>query len=156
MKIMVINGPNLNLLGIREKEIYGAKDFNQVIDYIKEEGKELGLEINCFQSNIEGEIINFIHNAYFEKYDGIIINPGAYTHYSIAIYDALKGVEIPTVEVHLSNIHKREEFRHKSVTAPACIGQISGFGEYGYIMAMNALKIILNLNKIKKNKIYLN
>ena len=137
MKIMVINGPNLNLLGIREKEIYGAKDFNQVIDYIKEEGKELGLEVNCFQSNIEGEIINFIHNAYFEKYDGIIINPGAYTHYSIAIYDALKGVEIPTVEVHLSNIHKREEFRHKSVTAPACIGQISGFG---YIMAMNALK----------------
>lgn len=140
MKIMVINGPNLNLLGIREKEIYGAKDFNQVIDYIKEEGKELGLEVNCFHSNIEGEIINFIHNAYFEKYDGIIINPGAYTHYSIAIYDALKGVEIPTVEVHLSNIHKREEFRHKSVTAPACIGQISGFGEYGYIMAMNALK----------------
>lgn len=140
MKIMVINGPNLNLLGIREKEIYGAKDFNQVIDYIKEEGKELGLEVNCFQSNIEGEIINFIHNAYFEKYDGIIINPGAYTHYSIAIYDALKGVEIPTVEVHLSNIHKREEFRHKSVTAPACIGQISGFGEYGYIMAMNSLK----------------
>ena len=113
MKIMVINGPNLNLMGIREKEIYGAKDFNQVIDYIKEEGKELGLEINCFQSNIEGEIINFIHNAYFEKYDGIIINPGAYTHYSIAIYDALKGVEIPTVEVHLSNIHKREEFRQK-------------------------------------------
>ena len=140
MKIMVINGPNLNLLGVREKEIYGAKDFNQVIDYIKEEGKALGLEINCFQSNIEGKIINFIHNAYFEKYDGIIINPGAYTHYSIAIYDALKGVEIPTVEVHLSNIHKREEFRHKSVTAPACIGQISGFGEYGYIMAMNSLK----------------
>ena len=144
MKIMVINGPNLNLLGIREKEIYGAKDFNQVIDYIKEEGKELGFEVNCFHSNIEGEIINFIHNAYFEKYDGIIINPGAYTHYSIAIYDALKGVEIPTVEVHLSNIHKREEFRHKSVTAPACIGQISGFGEYGYIMAKNSLK-----NKIK-------
>ena len=85
MKIMVINGPNLNLLGIREKEIYGAKDFNQVIDYIKEEGKELGLEVNCLQSNIEGEIINFIHNAYFEKYDGIIINPGAYTHYSLSL-----------------------------------------------------------------------
>lgn len=137
---MVINGPNLNLLGVREKNIYGTKDFNEVINYIKEEGKNLGLDISCFQSNIEGEIINFIHNAYFEKYDGIIINPGAYTHYSIAIYDALKGVEIPTVEVHLSNIHKREEFRHKSVTAPACIGQISGFGEYGYAMAMNALK----------------
>ncbi len=139
MKIMVINGPNLNLLGIREKNIYGAKDFNYIINYIEEEGRKLGLEIDCFQSNIEGEIINFIHKAYFEKYDGIIINPGAYTHYSIAIYDALKGVEIPTVEVHLSNIHKREEFRHKSVTAAACIGQISGFGEYGYIMGLNAL-----------------
>lgn len=139
MKIMVINGPNLNLLGIREKNIYGAKDFNQVVNYIKEEGIRLGLEVECFQSNIEGEIINFIHSAYFGKYDGIVINPGAYTHYSIAIYDALKSVEIPTVEVHLSNIYKREEFRHKSVTAPACIGQISGFGEYGYTMALNAL-----------------
>lgn len=139
MKIMVINGPNLNLLGIREKNIYGAKDFNEVVNYIKEEGIRLGLEVECFQSNIEGEIINFIHSAYFGKYDGIVINPGAYTHYSIAIYDALKSVEIPTVEVHLSNIYKREEFRHKSVTAPACIGQISGFGEYGYTMALNAL-----------------
>lgn len=140
MKIMVINGPNLNLLGVREKDIYGLKGLDKITHYIKEEGRKLDLDIECFQSNIEGEIINFIHNAYFENYDGIIINPGAYTHYSIAIYDALKGVNIPTVEVHLSNIYKREEFRHKSVTAKACIGQISGFGEYGYILAINALK----------------
>lgn len=139
MKIMLINGPNLNLLGVREKNIYGSRDFNDVIKYIEEEGKNLGCNIISKQSNIEGEIINFIHSAYYEKFDGIIINPGAYTHYSIAIYDALKGVDIPTVEVHLSNIHKREEFRHKSVTAPACIGQISGFGDFGYILAIKAL-----------------
>lgn len=140
MKLMVINGPNLNLLGIREKHIYGNRDFNEVVEYIKHEGQQAGHELTCVQSNIEGEIINFIHSAYFEKYDGIIINPGAYTHYSIAIYDALKGVDLPCVEVHLSNIHKREEFRHKSVTAPACIGQICGFGEYGYILAIRALE----------------
>lgn len=140
MKIMIINGPNLNLLGVREKDIYGLKGLDQITYYIKEEGRKLDLDIECFQSNIEGEIINFVHNAYFENYDGIIINPGAYTHYSIAIYDALIGVNIPTIEVHLSNIYKREEFRHKSVTAKACIGQISGFGEYGYILAINALK----------------
>ncbi|MGL5820851.1 MAG: type II 3-dehydroquinate dehydratase [Sarcina sp.] len=140
MKIKLINGPNLNLLGIREKNIYGKKDFNDIVNEVVLEGEKLGHEIVSFQSNIEGEIINEIHNAYFDKYDGIIINPGAYTHYSIAIYDALKGVDIPTVEVHLSNIHKREEFRHKSVTAPACIGQICGFGDYGYILGINALE----------------
>ena len=140
MKIKLINGPNLNLLGIREKNIYGSRDFNDVVKTIIEEGEGLGHEIISFQSNIEGEIINEIHSAYFDGFDGIIINPAAYTHYSIAIYDALKGVEIPTVEVHLSNIHKREEFRHKSVTAPACIGQICGFGEFGYIMGIRALE----------------
>lgn len=140
MRIKLINGPNLNLLGIREKQIYGSKDFNDVISMIKEESKKLGHEIVDFQSNIEGEIINEIHSAYFDKFDGIIINPGAYTHYSIAIYDALKGIDIPTVEVHLSNIHKREEFRHKSVTAPACIGQICGFGDFGYILGIKALE----------------
>ncbi|MGL5634106.1 MAG: type II 3-dehydroquinate dehydratase [Sarcina sp.] len=140
MKIKLINGPNLNLLGIREKNIYGKKDFNDIVNEVVLEGKKLGHEIVSFQSNIEGEIINEIHNAYFDKYDGIIINPGAYTHYSIAIYDALKGVDIPTVEVHLSNIHKREEFRHKSVIAPACIGQICGFGDYGYILGIKALE----------------
>lgn len=140
MRIKLINGPNLNLLGIREKQIYGSKDFNDVISMIKEESKKLGHEIVDFQSNIEGEIINEIHSAYFDKFDGIIINPGAYTHYSIAIYDALKGIDIPTVEVHLSNIHKREEFRHRSVTAPACIGQICGFGDFGYILGIKALE----------------
>lgn len=140
MKIKLINGPNLNLLGIREKDIYGKKNFDDIISNIIEEGKKLSHEIVAFQSNIEGEIINEIHSAYFDGFDGIIINPGAFTHYSIAIYDALKGVEIPTVEVHLSNIYKREEFRHKSVTAPACIGQISGFGDFGYILGIRALE----------------
>ena len=140
MKIKLINGPNLNLLGIREKDIYGKKNFDDIISNIIEEGKKLSHEIVAFQSNIEGEIINEIHSAYFDGFDGIIINPGAFTHYSIAIYDALKGVEIPTVEVHLSNIYKREEFRHKSVIAPACIGQISGFGDFGYILGIRALE----------------
>lgn len=139
MKIMIINGPNLNMLGVREKKIYGTRNYEDVCNYVKEEGKKRNHEILMVQSNSEGEIIDFIQKAYFEKYEGIIINPGAYTHYSYAIHDALKGFDIPAVEVHLSNIHTREEFRRKSVTAPACIGQIAGFGEYGYIMAMDAL-----------------
>ena len=139
MKIMVINGPNLNMLGVREKEVYGTKDFKEVIKYVKEEGEKRNLDITFFQSNIEGEIINAIQRAYFENFDGIIINPGAYTHYSYAIHDSLKWASIRTVEVHLSNIHSREEFRKTSVTAPACIGQISGFGELGYVLAMEAL-----------------
>jgi 3-dehydroquinate dehydratase-2 len=138
MKILVINGPNINFLGIREKTIYGSKDYTALCEYIKEEAKKLRVEVAIVQSNIEGEIINFIQDAY-EKYDGIVINPGAYTHYSYAIFDALQSVSINTVEVHISNVHKREEFRHKSVTAPACVGQICGFGFYGYIMAMMAL-----------------
>ena len=139
MKIMIINGPNLNMLGVREKNIYGTRNYEDVCNYVKEEGKKRNHEILMVQSNSEGEIIDFIQKAYFEKYEGIIINPGAYTHYSYAIHDALKGFDIPAVEVHLSNIHTREEFRRKSVTAPACIGQIAGFGEYGYIMAMDEL-----------------
>lgn len=139
MKLMVINGPNLNMLGVREKNIYGTKNFNDICEYIKLEGEKRGNEMTLVQSNIEGEIINFLQTAYYEKYDGIIINPGAFTHYSYALHDAIKGIEIPTVEVHISNIHTREEFRHKSVTAPACVGQICGFGEFGYIMAIEAL-----------------
>ncbi|MDY4077482.1 MAG: type II 3-dehydroquinate dehydratase [Clostridium sp.] len=139
MKIMIINGPNLNMLGVREKNIYGTRNYEDVCNYVKEEGKKRNHEILMVQSNSEGEIIDFIQKAYFENYEGIIINPGAYTHYSYAIHDALKGFDIPAVEVHLSNIHTREEFRRKSVTAPACVGQIAGFGEYGYIMAMDAL-----------------
>lgn len=139
MKIMIINGPNLNMLGVREKNIYGTRNYEDVCNYVKEQGKKRNHEILILQSNSEGEIIDFIQKAYFENYEGIIINPGAYTHYSYAIHDALKGFDIPAVEVHLSNIHTREEFRRKSVTAPACVGQIAGFGEYGYIMAMDAL-----------------
>ncbi|QXM05613.1 type II 3-dehydroquinate dehydratase [Crassaminicella indica] len=138
MKILIINGPNINFLGIREKHIYGAVAYEEMCIYLYEKGKELGLKVDIVQSNIEGEIINYIQNAY-KKYDGIIINPAAYTHYSIAIYDALKAVGIPTVEVHISNIHNREEYRKKSVTAAACIGQICGFGMYGYVLAMMAL-----------------
>lgn len=142
MKIVVINGPNINFLGIREKNIYGTGDYNNLCEFIKTEASKLNVEVEILQSNIEGELINFIQNAY-GKTDGIIINPGAYTHYSIAIYDALKSVDIKSVEVHLSNIYKREEFRKKSVTAQACIGQISGFGFYSYKLALDAL---ININ----------
>ena len=141
MKIMLINGPNLNMLGIREKGIYGARSYEEICNFVKEEAENRGHEITLFQSNCEGEIIDELQKAYYEKYEGIIINPGAYTHYSYAIHDAIRGIDIPTVEVHLSNIHTREEFRHKSVTAPACIGQMCGFGENGYILAINALEM---------------
>lgn len=139
MKIKVINGPNINFLGIREKDIYGENDYKSLCEFIKKQAKELDIKVEIFQSNIEGEIINEIQSSY-KDFDGIVINPGAYTHYSIAIYDALISVNIKTVEVHLSNIYAREEFRHKSVTAPACIGQISGFGFLGYKFALEALK----------------
>lgn len=139
MRVMVINGPNLNMVGVREKGIYGTRSFEDICNYIKDEAKKRNIEIELYQSNIEGEIINQIHKCYYDGFDGIIINPGAYTHYSYAIHDAIKSVNINTVEVHLSNIHAREEFRHKSVTAPACIGQICGFGENGYILALDAL-----------------
>lgn len=137
MKILIINGPNINFLGIREKHIYGGKNYKEMCDYLHEKAEELSIDIDIVQSNIEGEIVNFIQGAY-KKYDGIIINPAAYTHYSIAIYDALKAVDIKTVEVHISNIHAREEYRKKSVTAPACVGQICGMGIYGYELAMKA------------------
>ena len=139
MKILVINGPNINMLGIREKNIYGTMNYNSLCDTLNEKAKEFKIELDIFQSNTEGMIIDTIQEAY-EKYDGIIINPGAYTHYSIAIYDALKSVNIPTVEVHISNVNAREEFRKTSVTAPACIGQISGFGIDSYVLALTGLK----------------
>lgn len=146
MRVMVINGPNLNMVGVREKGIYGTRGFEDICSYIKDEAKKRNIEVELYQSNIEGEIINQIHKCYYEKFDGIIINPGAYTHYSYAIHDAIKSVNIDTVEVHLSNIHAREEFRHKSVTAPACVGQICGFGEKGYILALDALKELIVKN----------
>lgn len=136
MKIMVLNGPNLNMLGIREPEIYGNRTYSDLEAYIEDYAESKNIEVTVLQSNGEGELIDFIHHA-LGNYDGIIINPGAYTHYSYAIHDALASVSIPAVEVHLSNINKREDFRHQSVTAPACVGQISGFGFRGYLLAID-------------------
>ena len=138
MKVLIINGPNLNFLGIRETGVYGNTSYEEISSYLYKEAKKLQIHIDIVQSNIEGELINFLQGAY-DKYDGIIINAGAYTHYSIALFDSIKSVSINTIEVHLSNIYAREEFRRKSVTAPACNGQICGFGKYGYVMALNAL-----------------
>lgn len=138
MKIMMLNGPNINFLGIREKEVYGSQNYEEMCQYIKRNIKK-EIELEIYQSNIEGELINLIQKAYFDKFDGIVINPGAYTHTSIALYDAIKSVSIPTIEVHISNVHKREEFRHKSFTAAACIGQICGLGSDGYILAIEFL-----------------
>ncbi len=135
MKIMLLQGPNLNFLGIREKGVYGVKTYDDICRELKEYAFLKGVELDCFQSNSEGGIIDCIQKCHTEKYDGVIINPGAYTHYSYAIRDAISSTSVPFVEVHLSNIHSREEFRHKSVTAPVCKGQICGFGEFGYKMA---------------------
>ncbi len=138
MKLLIINGPNLNLLGTREPGIYGNVDYEGLCKIVKEEAEKLQIEVDFYQSNVEGELINAIHSAK-GSVDGIVINPGAYTHYSYAILDALSAVQIPTVEVHISNVHKREPFRHTSVTAPACVGQITGLGIYGYVAAMRFL-----------------
>ena len=138
LKIMVINGPNLNMLGVREPQVYGNQSYVDLENYIEEYCEEKGIEVTVLQSNGEGELIDFIHHAN-GNFDGIVINPGAYTHYSYAIRDALSSVSVPAVEVHISNIHKREEFRHISVTAPACIGQITGLGFRGYLLAVDYL-----------------
>ncbi|BFT71296.1 MULTISPECIES: type II 3-dehydroquinate dehydratase [Paenibacillus] len=137
-KVLVINGPNLNMLGIREPGVYGTVSLPVIIQGLTELAEVLSVEIESFQSNHEGDIIDKIHEAFGTK-DGILINPGAFTHYSYAIRDALSSVQLPTVEVHLSNIHKREEFRHHSVTAPVVIGQISGFGVQSYELGLRAL-----------------
>ena len=135
MKILIINGVNLNMLGSREPNIYGKTDYASLAAELVKFGEELGVTVDVVQSNIEGELVNFIHSAQ-DKYHGIIINPGAFTHYSIALLDALKSVDTPAVEVHISNIHAREEFRHNSVTASACVGQICGFGSASYKLAI--------------------
>lgn len=138
MKIMVINGPNLNMLGIREKNIYGTFTYDDLCKYIETypNYKEKDIDFTFLQTNHEGEIVDYIHKAYTEKYDGIVLNAGAYTHTSVAIHDAIKAVSIPTVEVHISNIHAREEFRKVCMTSPACVGQITGLGKLGYVLAV--------------------
>lgn len=137
-KYLVINGPNLNMLGVREPGIYGEDNYDTLCAMINEKAAQLGVQVEIFQSNHEGAIIDKLQAAY-GNVDGIVINPGALTHYSYALHDALKSANIPAVEVHISNIHKREEFRHKSVTAPACIGQICGLGLFGYLLALEAV-----------------
>lgn len=137
MKLLVINGPNLNFLGIREKGIYGTQDYQYLLDLIQKKAAECGCEIDCFQSNHEGAIIDRIQEAYFDKTEGIVINPGAYTHYSYAIRDALASITVPKVEIHISDITKREEFRKISVTKDACDHQIYGHGLDGYLEAID-------------------
>ncbi len=136
-KLLVINGPNINFLGIREKSVYGTQDYQYLLDLIKKKGEETGSSITVFQSNHEGAIIDRIQEAYFDGTEGIVINPGAYTHYSYAIRDALASITVPKVEIHISDITKREEFRKTSVTAPVCDRQIYGKGLDGYVEAID-------------------
>lgn len=146
MKVLVLNGPNINLLGIREKHIYGLTGYEELCKAIHAEAMALGIEVEVYQSNVEGELVGMIQGA-LGRFDGILINPAAYTHTSIALLDALKAVALPAVEVHLSNIHAREEFRHKSYTAPACIGQICGFGLESYKLGLRALHGCIHTDK---------
>jgi len=143
MKIVVIQGPNLNMLGIREKNIYGPMKLEDIHAQMKSFADQNKIEIEFFQSNLEGEIVDRIQECMGDA-DGIIINPAAYTHTSIAIRDAVSAVQLPTLEVHLSNIHQREEFRHKSLIAPVCAGQILGMGPFGYHLAMVGMTQILS------------
>lgn len=137
MRILVINGPNLNFLGIREKSVYGAQDYDYLLQMIAKKGQETDSTIEVFQSNHEGAIIDRIQDAYFDGTEGIVINPGAFTHYSYAIRDALASITVPKVEIHISDITKREEFRKVSVTAPVCDKQIYGQGLDGYLQAID-------------------
>ncbi|MDF1617020.1 type II 3-dehydroquinate dehydratase [Petrocella sp. FN5] len=140
MKVLVINGPNLNFLGIRNKDIYGHEDYKSLQEMIMTYGFKEQVETECYQSNHEGAIIDRLQKAYYDRVEGIVINPGAYTHYSYAIRDAISSIQIPTVEVHISNIHEREAFRHVSVTKDVCVHQIVGKGLDGYLEAISFLK----------------
>ena len=135
-RILVLNGPNLNLLGTREPEVYGTTTLDDINEMLRNRAAQLGVEISFLQSNIEGELVTAIQNAR-EHYDFILLNPGAFTHYSIAIRDAISAIDVPVIELHLSNVHAREEFRHKSVLAPVVMGQVLGFGVDSYLAALD-------------------
>jgi 3-dehydroquinate dehydratase-2 len=137
MKILFLNGPNLNLLGQREPELYGRTTLADIEARVRERAAKLGASVEFYQSNLEGELVAWIQQAK-GKFDAIVLNAAAYTHTSIALRDAISAVEIPTIEIHLSNIHAREEFRHKSLIAPVCRGQITGFGANSYVLAVEA------------------
>ena len=150
MKIVVVQGPNLNMLGHREQGIYGAMKLEEIHSQMEAVAKQNGFEIEFFQSNLEGEIVDRIQECLGDA-DGIIINPAAYTHTSIAIRDAISAVALPAIEVHISNIYRREEFRQKSMTAPVCTGQISGFGPFGYHLAMiSMMQMLGEIDAIRK------
>ena len=141
-KILVLHGPNINLTGIREPGTYGKDTLETINEEIRDCVHSLGMECDIFQSNHEGALIDKIHEA-LEGYDGIVINAGAYTHYSYTLRDAISSVKKPCVEVHMSNVHAREEFRHKSVIGPVCAGVIAGFGKHSYLLAVDAVKSII-------------
>src|SRR5215475_11426654 len=138
-RLLVLHGPNLNLLGTREPEVYGAVSLPDVDRALREHGRRRGVIIDCRQSNLEGELVTWLQGAEREGYGGVVFNPGAFTHYSIALRDAVAGIRVPVVEVHLSNIHGREEFRRHSVIAAVSRGQISGFGAQSYLLGLDAL-----------------
>ena len=139
MKILVLNGPNLNMLGIREPDIYGASTYDDLVNLITSHCQSKGIEVKCLQSNHEGDLVDYIQQAYFDKADGIVINPGAYTHTSVALLDALKAVQIPAVEVHISKVNEREAFRQISYVSYYCSKTITGKGFDGYIEAIDFL-----------------
>ena len=143
MKILVLNGPNLNLVGQREPGVYGTESYASICEAIRTRAETLGMQADCDQTNCEGGLIDRLHAAR-GVYDGIVLNAGAYTHYSYAIRDAIAAIQLPVVEVHMSNIHAREEFRHTSVIAPVCRGQIAGFGADSYMLALQAMQGILS------------
>jgi 3-dehydroquinate dehydratase II len=149
VKILILHGANLNMLGKREPEIYGTLSLSQINDLLLADAKELAVELSIFQSNHEGNLIEAIHAAW-QVQDGIVINPGGFTHTSVVLRDAIAAVNIPTVEVHLSNIHQREEFRHFSYIAPLAIGQICGFGADSYRLGLRALVNLINSRNISK------
>ena len=145
-KLAVIHGPNLNMLGLREPEIYGTTNLEMLNQDLRKKAEELDLELEIMQSNHEGEIVDFLHQNY-EELAGLVINPGGLTHTSVVLRDALASVRLPVIEVHISNIHRREEFRKKSITAEAAVGQITGLGVYGYLLALEGLKNVLRKEK---------